>query len=80
MLYCTSKNLSPKTLSSYEQTLKLFALYLQNEHDMTEVGKVQTGHIRHYIKYLKERGKYSVVVAPERNSKKSSRAFGKCQS
>ncbi|WP_299095825.1 hypothetical protein [uncultured Metabacillus sp.] len=28
MLYCDSKNLSRKTLASYEQTLKLFILYL----------------------------------------------------
>ncbi len=62
MLYCTSKNLSRKTLASYEQTLKLFAQYLQKEHNIDEVKRIQSGHIRHYIKYLRERGKYTVVV------------------
>ncbi|GAB7386845.1 hypothetical protein BSNK01_06810 [Bacillaceae bacterium] len=66
MLYCTSKNLSKKTLASYEQTLKLFAKYLETEHGITEVEKVQAAHIRHYIKYLKERGKYTVVVNDEK--------------
>lgn len=27
MLYCDSKNLSRKTLASYEQTLRLFQIY-----------------------------------------------------
>ncbi|GIM44537.1 hypothetical protein DNHGIG_00860 [Collibacillus ludicampi] len=66
MLYCTSKNLSKKTLASYEQSLRLFAVYLEREHQITEVEKVQSGHIRHYIKYLKERGKYSVSVDPSK--------------
>ena len=29
MLYCTSRNLAKKTLASYEQTLKLFRLFLK---------------------------------------------------
>ena len=65
MLYCTSKNLSRKTLSSYEQAMKLFAMYIRNEFHIEDVEKVQTAHIRHYIKYLRERGKYTVSVAPE---------------
>lgn len=62
MLYCTSKNLSKKTLGSYEQTLKLFAQYLQKEHGISDVKRIQSGHIRHYIKYLRERGKYTVAI------------------
>ncbi|PEK08223.1 integrase [Bacillus toyonensis] len=62
MLYCTSKNLSVKTLKSYEQTLKLFSAYIKNEFDISEVDKVKSAHIRHYIKYLRERGKYTVTV------------------
>ncbi|MFS0776048.1 tyrosine-type recombinase/integrase [Neobacillus sp. 3P2-tot-E-2] len=62
MLYCDSKHLSKKTLSSYEQTLKLFAMYLKDEFKITDPTKVKTAHIRHYIKYLRERGKYTVVV------------------
>lgn len=62
MLYCDSKHLSKKTLSSYEQTLKLFALYLKDEFKIEDAAKVKSAHIRHYIKYLRERGKYTVVV------------------
>ncbi len=61
MLYCDSKHLSKKTLSSYEQTLKLFAVFLHNEFNIDDISKVKSAHIRHYIKYLRERGKYTVV-------------------
>ncbi|WP_245237903.1 site-specific integrase [Paenibacillus etheri] len=67
MLYCSSKNLSRKTLASYEQTLKLFMLYLKSEFQIEEVKKIQTGHMRHYIKYLRERGKYTVVTTSNLN-------------
>ncbi|WP_040912455.1 tyrosine-type recombinase/integrase [Lentibacillus jeotgali] len=61
MLYCTSKHLSEKTLKSYEQTLRLFAMYMEEQFQINEVSKVKSAHIRHYIKYLRERGKYSVT-------------------
>nr|WP_301337206.1 site-specific integrase [Brevibacillus brevis] len=57
-MYCSSKNLAKKTMGSYEQTLKLSAQYMQQEHEIDEVGRIQSGHIRHYIKFLRERGKY----------------------
>lgn len=31
MIYCESKNLSKKTMMSYEQTLRLFSKYLEEE-------------------------------------------------
>lgn len=62
MVYCTSKGLSKKTMASYEQTMKLFCKYLEGEFKIVEASKVKTNHIRHYIKYLKERGKYTVVA------------------
>lgn len=62
-LYCTAKNLSQKTIISYDQTLKLFALYLENELKITSFEQVETTHIRHYVKYLQERGKYTVATA-----------------
>lgn len=65
MLYCSSKNLSRKTLASYEQTLKLFTLFLKQSFGIEDVKKVQSGHIRQYIKYLRERGKYTVVNKEE---------------
>lgn len=61
MLYCSSKNLTQKTLRSYEQTLRLFVHYMEEQFQVNEVCKVKSAHIRHYIKYLRERGKYTVV-------------------
>ncbi|RYD02474.1 hypothetical protein N752_24405 [Desulforamulus aquiferis] len=66
MLYCTSKNLSPKTLASYEQALKLFGIYLQREYSISEVNKIQANHIRLYIKNLRERGKYTVSISEKK--------------
>ena len=63
MLYCVSKNLSKKTMKSYEQTLKLYQLYMEKEQGIKEVDKVTSKHIREYISYLKDRGKYTVQVA-----------------
>lgn len=63
MLYCSAKNLSKQTMKSYEQTLKLFQLYMENEQKIKEVDKVTTRQVREYIGYLKERGKYTVQVA-----------------
>lgn len=34
-----------KTLFSYEQSLKLFILYLKNEYEIEEPNKVKTGHM-----------------------------------
>ena len=59
MLYGTSRNLSPKTLKAYEQTLKLFSHYLSRIHNVDDVEDVTKNHIRHYVKSLQERGKYT---------------------
>lgn len=61
MDYCSSKNLSTKTIGSYEQTLRLLAQYLKDKHKVKSAGDTKELHIREYIKYLKERGKYTVV-------------------
>lgn len=66
--YCDVKRLSKKTITSYEQTLRLFAMYLKNECEVKEAGDVKEIHVREYIKYLTERGKYTVVA--DDNSKK----------
>ena len=63
MLYCSAKNLSQKTMKSYEQTLKLFQLYMEKEQKVKEVDKVTTRQVREYIEYLKQRGKYTVQIA-----------------
>ncbi len=62
MTYCEVKNLSKKTVSSYEQTLRLFAIFLKSECNVKEAGQVKEIHIREYIKSLQERGKYTVVA------------------
>ncbi|ARU62111.1 hypothetical protein CBW65_14715 [Tumebacillus avium] len=56
-MYCQNKNLSRKTIQSYEQA---FA-YLSKEHSVERLVEVRTGHLRQYIAYLQERGKYTVV-------------------
>lgn len=69
MNYCEVKNLSQKTVKSYEQTLRLFALYLKKECKVKEAGEVKEIHIREYMKHLQERGKYTVVS--NENTKKT---------
>ena len=68
MTYCEVKNLSKKTISSYEQTLRLFTMFLKRECNVKEVGDTKEIHIREYIKHLQERGKYTVVA--NENTKK----------
>ena len=65
-LFCTSKNLAPKTITSYERTLRLFAKYLENELDIKRFDKVETRDVRRYINYLQERGKYTVAISNEK--------------
>jgi len=60
--YCDVKNLSQKTMASYEQTLRLFAIFLKRECKVKEAEQVKELHIREYIKQLQERGKYTVVA------------------
>lgn len=61
MIYCESKNLSKKTMMSYEQTLKLFTKYLLEEKNIIDIMKIAEKDIRGYIIYTKDRGKYTVV-------------------
>lgn len=61
MEHCVEKGLSKKTMSSYEQTLILFAGYLKNEHGVNDAGKVTQDMIREYIEYVRKRGKYTVA-------------------
>lgn len=59
--YCQSKGLSQKTIFSYDQTLKLFAKYLEVEQDIKDASLVTEQIIREYILSLQERGKYTFV-------------------
>lgn len=62
MNYCEVKSLAKKTIGSYEQTLRLFTQYLKDKFKVKEAGEVKEMHIREYIKYVQERGKYTVVA------------------
>ncbi|MBS4804619.1 MAG: tyrosine-type recombinase/integrase [Clostridium sp.] len=61
MEYCTLKDLSKKTLNSYESTLMLFIKYLEEEYQIVDIQKVKKDHIEDYIDFTKNRGKYSFV-------------------
>lgn len=65
---CDYKGLSKKTIASYEQTLRLFVRYLQEECNITKTEQVKEQNIKNYISRVKERGKYTVVSND--NSKK----------
>ncbi|MCL1700626.1 tyrosine-type recombinase/integrase [Lysinibacillus sp. Bpr_S20] len=60
MLDCSAKGLSPKTLKSYEQTLRLFARYLFDNFEIDDVKSVKAEHVRAYIRSIEERGKFEV--------------------
>lgn len=59
MTHCNSRQLRPKTLTSYEQTLQLFSLWLQSNSQITAVEAIREAHIRQYIIDLQSRGKYT---------------------
>ncbi|WP_236900446.1 site-specific integrase [Clostridium estertheticum] len=49
-------------LMSYEQTLRLFSKYMQEEKNIEYVIKITEKDIRDYVVYIKNRGKYTVVI------------------
>ncbi|MDU1278338.1 MAG: tyrosine-type recombinase/integrase [Clostridium sp.] len=61
MEYCSLKELSRKTINSYESTLMLFFKYLKEEYMVSNLTEVTLEHIDGYLKFTKERGKYSYV-------------------
>lgn len=61
MEYCNLKGLSRKTMKSYEATLKLFAKFIDEEFQIMKISDIKDKHIKDYIKFTKERGKYSYV-------------------
>lgn len=62
MDYCKLKNLSRKTMNSYEASLLLFSKFLEEELNIREINSIKTSTINEYIKFTKERGKYSFVA------------------
>lgn len=61
MVNCKLKELSMKTMDSYEKTLKLFAKYLEEEYQITSIEEIVEEHINDYLVFTKNRGKYSFV-------------------
>ena len=65
MYNCRSRKLRPKTMISYEQTLRLFERWCQEEANITEPEQVLETTIRHYICSLQERGKYTFYATED---------------
>lgn len=63
--YCDYKNLSKKTIKSYNQTLVLFMRYLEEEKDITDINKIDKDTVQEYIIFTKDRGKYSFVASTD---------------
>ncbi|MDQ0149210.1 tyrosine-type recombinase/integrase [Eubacterium multiforme] len=61
MEYCNLKDLSKKTMKSYESTLLLFSKYTEEEFQIDKIQEIKIKHTKEYIKFTKERGKYSYV-------------------
>jgi integrase/recombinase XerD len=59
---CQLRDLRPKTMQSYEQSLRIFEKYMVEVQQVTEAAAVKEGHIKEYIQYLRGRGKYTVVA------------------
>lgn len=62
LFHCDSKNLTRKTLRSYDQSLRLFIFFLENECDVTKIKDVKGYHFKKYVTHLRERGKYTVTA------------------
>lgn len=56
---CISRQLRPKTMLSYEQACRLFALWLEESEGVKHVEAIKDMHIRRYIIELQSRGKYT---------------------
>ena len=59
---CHIRNLRPKTMDSYEKTLKLFAKWLRETQGVEKWESVKEAHIRAYIHELQQRGKYTYFM------------------
>ena len=75
--HCENKGLSQKTIGSYEQTLRLLMLWL-DEQGIMQTEKVTHIVIQSYIKQVRERGKYTVTSNPNSGNHQERRLdFGK---
>ena len=61
MIYCRSRQLRPKTMLSYERTLRLFERWCRDEMDIDSLDDVTENVIRRYITDIQQRGKYGFI-------------------
>lgn len=62
MINCRSRQLRPRTMNSYEQSLSLFERWCREQLGIETVDKVTESVIRRYIADLQQRGEYSFYV------------------
>ena len=65
MYNCQSRRLRPKTMNSYEQTLRLFERWVRELEGIEHPADIREQTIRHYLCDLQERGKYSFYANDE---------------
>ena len=73
LYYCQSRRLRPKTMSSYEQTLRLFERWTREQKGIESPLEVREQTIRHYICDLQDRGKYSFYATAMATRRRPSR-------
>ena len=59
MIFCRSRQLREKTMSSYEQALRLFEKWCMEAMNIDDVLDITESVIRRYINDIQERGKYT---------------------
>lgn len=68
LCYCQSRRLRPKTISSYDQALRLFARWAKEQEQLNRPEEVREQTMRRYICDLQDRGKYTFCVNDERQN------------
>ncbi|EOU1756426.1 tyrosine-type recombinase/integrase [Clostridium perfringens] len=61
MTDCKYRDLRRSSIRLYERSLRLLFKFLEDDYKLIYVEDVKEEHIRNYIKFTKERGKYSYV-------------------
>lgn len=59
---CHARQLRPKTMLSYEQSLGMFRVWLEEVHGITRLEGVKDIHLRSYLNDLQKRGKYTFSI------------------
>ena len=79
LVVSTNKGLSKRTVQNYQHTLLLMLKYL-NEIGVVEEKQITADTMRDYMRYLKQRGKYTVVINEQsriRNNPRNRTDIGK---